>query len=228
MQYAGHDQKKLNADQFETLLKKMEQYQPSLLPLLREFKEEDFIANSPKDFRPFLKCLAKNYSSSSLIHYDEEFLNMLVNIQSDPGHPLKVNDFKTIRENFPVLHDLLKNLNHELPKALIPVIKALVERCKIPFLDEKSKIPLEKPAHDLLQVPLSSPCACSRHTFGCFPKLKVISHRGCYVLDSKKAVEDIKCTKRSGRHSNLSPGLFTLSCIHGRFYADFFNCIIYV
>ena len=201
MLYIGRDQKKLTHGQFGTLIDNIKLYQPSLVPLFELFESDGYKEQCPDVFREFLDCISKNYPCSSILRYDEELFNILL---EEGPIANSLNKTLILRMQFPSLYKLKVAMNNSLPEELLPILKELVRRAKIPF---------KTPQHDLSLA--GEPCPCTDFNFGFFPKFKNVSHRGNYVLDNENPRIPSKCTKKCGRHQNLSPGLFTISCVHG-------------
>jgi hypothetical protein len=99
----------------------------------------------------------------------------------------------------------LKSLTYDyLPrKSLIPVIEQLIEKSMAPFVHPEPG--LEKGISEEGEENILKELAY-------FPSLPKVGVRGVYKVDSRKAVG---CTKRSGGHPTLLPGIFTLYCPHG-------------
>ncbi|KAH3748704.1 hypothetical protein DPMN_183154 [Dreissena polymorpha] len=86
-----------------------------------------------------------------------------------------------------------------------PILRELVEKAKYPFRGS---------THELLSC--NDDCPCTGE--GRFPTLPKLFHRGSYVLDNKNKTSDSGCRQKGFSHPSLTPGLFTISCVHGICY----------
>jgi hypothetical protein len=118
----------------------------------------------------------------------------------------RMSDIVLIQKECPILGRVLQHFNWNTPEYLWPVFKELVEKAKYPF---------QCKPHDLENC--SDECPCSGE--GLFPKLPKMCHRGDYVLDNNNKSAESTCKKKGFSHPTLTPGIFTLSCIHG-------NCLL--
>lgn len=186
-------EKELTDKEMQLLQQKVGLYQPSLCPLLNLFLEEG-IKSSPPMFKDFIKVLASNYPVCGFLHYNENLFNTMENPTD-----FTTEEMVLLERETPVISTLLSNFCIFLK----PVFKELVSKAKAPFEGASHNIPC-----------CGETCEC--RGIGFFPNLRTISHRGTYVLDNKKRQNNGGCTKKRSSHPSLIPGLFTVSCIHGK------------
>ena len=182
-------------------------YQPCLLGLLNIFIEQGYVSKCPAAYSHFLQCLGSNYPVCGLVHNHPGFIDILKQITAGVDVTNSPDNLILIEQQFPVLSELFSTLQWEIPSCLKDIITELITRAEAPFNQRK-----------IHELPLCGDnCDCTG--IGYFPNLPKHCHRGEYVLDDKrKQKEEItgSCSKRSLAHKTLIPGLFTLSCVHGK------------
>ena len=194
-------------EEFRELQATLRLYQPCLLGLLQSFIDDGFVYKCPQTYSDFLRCLGSSSPVCGLIHNHPGFLDLLGNLADGVNVTCDPNSIILIEQQCPVLLQLLKDINWEIPDCLRDILKEVITKAQSPFIGRQ--------VHDLPTCDDS--CSCTG--IGYFPNLQKINHRGDYVLDDlKKKKQEISdnCTKNSPSHKTLSPGLFTLSCVHGK------------
>lgn len=116
-----------------------------------------------------------------------------------------------LQTEIPVLFDLLGCMA-QFPNSS-EVIEKLIEKSMAPFDTDSSKSDVEK-NEDIGEDILSE-----LSYFPCLPKVRV---RGLYKIDSQSR-RAVGCTKQSGGHPTLLPGIFTVYCPHGELTTSYID-----
>lgn len=187
----------LTRTEYDQLHVKLKKFQPSLVNLIESMYEDGF-EKAPEMYQDFFLLLSSNSPVCGYLHYDEEIFRIL-----SSNEQFKPSEMLLLKTETPVLAKFFEKIEWKISNLLWPVLKEVVTRAKNLFLREIHNIPLCTPD-----------CSCRGHGF--FPSLPVKAHRGAYSLDKEKKQHEGKCVKKSPRHPSLIPGLFTVSCIHGK------------
>ena len=195
----------VSREQVAELKRSLGLYQPVLLRLLNSFISEGYETKCPVVYADFLVCLGSDFPVCGLIHHHPGFVDMLRDVAAGIDVTTDPNNFILLEQQCPVLADLLHKLKWDISVYLRDIIGELIVKAEAPFINK-----------DIHDIPLcDDSCTCTGT--GYFPTLTKHSHRGDYILDDKKKEMAGGCTKRSSSHKTLTPGLFTLSCVHGKY-----------
>ncbi len=180
-----------------------------MLPLLRYIQNHIDLSlptvKCPSGWALFMSALASLSPVCGLVHPSDQLFNILRRIQSEDitrDITRDVSSMSILQTELPVLFDLLECVAHFPVQSMSPIIERLIEKSVAPFDANSSKSDVE--TDDIVENVL-----CELSYFPCLPKVRV---RGSYNVDSRRAVG---CTKQSGRHPTLLPGIFTVYCPHG-------------
>ncbi|XP_063427966.1 uncharacterized protein LOC134711349 isoform X2 [Mytilus trossulus] len=190
----------LDEKEYCQLQKLITTYQPAMTDILNDFWESGF-AKCPGIYCDLLSVLSSNYPVCGFLHDN----NRIFQIFSDWGFFFQNDDSVLLEQEVPLFFKLLKNLEWKIPEFMHPIMKELVVRAQSPFIGK---------IHNISEC--ESGCACGG--IGFFPTMPTLCHRGNYRIDKKKPRMETKCTKKRSTHPTLTPGLFTVSCIHGICY----------
>ena len=197
----------LDEGESKEMLTLIKLYQPCLHSFLNKLIEDGEI-KCPDLYKDFLYCLSSTYPVCGFIHYHEGLFDCLLACADNTNTCQSVEIIKLIEAQAPILSSLLRKLDWKIPEYLKGVIKEIIVKVKAPYI--------QGTAHSIPVCPES--CYCSGSGF--FPTLAKQCHRGDYVLDDKRKEKKSsipECSKKSPRHPTLTPGLFTVSCIHGSY-----------
>lgn len=171
--------------------------------------EEPWLENI---LRPFLDCETSKIPKvwKDLLH-DLTASTAAIGL-TDPGAEPNVVLRRVLQEE--ITTELLELLSAAVP-ALYAVIRAdllavSVLKPAIQHLLVAIEYVQGFTAQDLAAVPCSTTSVSDPETL---PKLPVLVTRGSYTMDKQRHKI---CTKKSMRHRTLTPGIFTVTCIHGR------------
>lgn len=174
-------------------------YQPCMAELLDDIEENQHDSYMcPKILKPLIRNLAKSSPVCALIEFNEYTHSIMGRLSdTDIVCVCSPKELMHLRESCPLISDLVQSVD-ELSASVKRVIKVMIRIACEPFLN--------RPAHAL---------GPARTTVGAeFPTLPELCCRGDYVLDSKTS--NTSCNKTFRGHPSLTPGLFTLSCPHGK------------
>ena len=200
-------------DKFLELNELVSANSPSMLPLLRYLQNIiDFslpTVKCPSEWTQFIRALASPSPVCGLVHPSENLFRILRRIpQEDITRDL--SGMSILQTELPVLFDLLGCVTHFPVQSMSPLLKKMIEKSMAPFAIEPSQSKLEKTDH------ISGNVLCELSYFPCLPKVRV---RGLYHVDSSSRGA-AGCTKQSGGHPTLLPGIFTVYCPHGELTAQ--------
>ena len=156
----------------------------------------------PSEWSELLSALASPSPVCGLVHPSEQLFAILRRIQSE-DITRDVSSMRVLQTEIPVLFDLLRCVAHFPVQSLFQVIEKLIEKSMAPFDAESSKS--DEKTSDVREDILRE-----LSYFHCLPKVRV---RGSYSVDSRRKA--VGCTKQSGGHPTLLPGIFTVYCPHG-------------
>ena len=154
----------------------------------------------PSEWAQLLSALASPSPVCRLIHPSEQLFGILRQLQSK-DITKDIQSMMILQTEVPILFDLLGHVNHIPVQCLSQLINELIEKSLAPFGIDSSKSDMAK--SDVINED------SELSYFPCLPKVRV---RGSYSIDSSRFVG---CTKQSGGHPTLLPGIFTVHCPHG-------------
>ena len=107
-----------------------------------------------------------------------------------------------LQENSPLFFDLFSSLN-DVPDSIRKILKEMVEKALAPYQNNEAPHPLPKAQNDQKD-----------HYFPSMPQLV---ERGKYQQDERgsRPLDCVKSSTSRKRHATLTPGLFTINCVHG-------------
>lgn len=204
----GFSGKGISKEEFFQLEELISANSPSILPLLKYMQNNtDFslpTVKCPSEWAHFLSSLASPSPVCGLVHPSEELFSILQRIQHE-DITRDLSCMRVLQREIPVLFDLLGSVAHFPMESLSQVFERLIEKSKAPFGAGSSESDVEK-TDDIS----GENVLCELSYFPCLPKIRV---RGSYHIDSQ--CRAVGCTKQSGGHPTLLPGIFTLYCPHG-------------
>ncbi len=153
----------------------------------------------------FIVAIGKNSPVCAIFHTDSRLIALCEKLLN--GYPIKKHpvEFQLLSDTCPLLFGFLCAVPSEhLPKELSPLLKQLLDIASSPFVTA--------------QATAEIPCSRAQEESGIafFPNHPMIRERGNYVLDKRSEPKSEFCTKRSGRHPTLLPGIFLVQCWHGK------------
>lgn len=175
------------------LLDEVRQKVPWLIPILEPLSGIKFKDVSPC-WRRLIKDVTANSSVTGMVGELHPSLQLLRSTSSITNFE-QIQQFKDL---IPCVYDVLKEDLSSITR-LTPLFDTMSS--KISYLITFAPHVLPLPAVDNKQL-------------DCVPYLKPICSRGLYAMD--KSVTAI-CNKKAPMHKTLTPGIFTISCIHGKF-----------
>lgn len=195
----------ISPKQFQDLKMKLKIFQPALLPLFQDLENSNHQSKCPNELKEFLKAIASNYPICQFLHYNKDLFDLLEKISEGYQFNKTSADSIFLLESCPVLARFLSGIPCDSP-IIKPLLIELIEVARSPYETTQS--------HNLEAC---NDCNCHNEKLGYFPTLPKMSHRGDYKQDAKNTASagETKCSKTGAKHPSLSPGLFTLSCIHG-------------
>lgn len=182
----------------DNLLELVATHEPWLTPILEKFYDSDL-----RSLSVVWKSLLRDLSSSSpaigLVDLHVTYGGMPV-LQSVSKHGLtNSNQLSALSNCAPFLYAVLRE-DVTYIKLLQPMICHMVQKIDLIM----SFQPHELPADD---------CTTTGTSIETLPQLPKITARGDYAMDRKNKYKI--CTKRAPKHRSLTPGIFTITCIHG-------------
>ena len=163
--------------------------------------EQTYKTSIPNGISNFFKCLAKASPVCSYLPPTEECFS-LVELLFKSGIKLNSSSMRSIYNKTPIFYNLLMAMGEltSLPLQWKPLIYKLIELSRKPFIgiNHVDEVANEDAAESM----------------SFFPSLPVIRKRGRYAMDKVK--DEKLCTKNYTSHKNLTAGIFTLYCIHGK------------
>lgn len=164
---------------------------PWLLPALTLFTDQQI----PAEWTLFFRDLSSSTSALALLSKPTESVLLLKSLLSEVITADKLSCLKTC---IPTLYKILRLDIHHNIICLKPIIEQIIKKAEI-LLSAKS--------HEL-------PAANASSSIALLPNLPVLNERGVYSLDR---VNKPVCTKNAPKFRSLTPGIFTLNCVHGSY-----------
>lgn len=176
------------------LLRCCEAEAPWLLPIL----ELNADLHIPAVWKTFLKDIASSTSALALVMAPLESITLLKSLLSSE---ITAEMLAGLNNYVPTMYKVLRH-----DAGLIGVLKPVIER-----IISKIEHILKYTQH---RLPPSLPLAKNDHLL--LPSLPVLTERGDYTMDKTKAPV---CTKNAPKHNSLTPGIFTVNCMHGKLFS---------
>jgi hypothetical protein len=107
-----------------------------------------------------------------------------------------------LHQSIPTLFDLLSPFE-KTPNYLMPIVTEIIRNVQQTF-----SIPIN----------ITNLSQGGESSLSFFPNLPKIRSRGTYSMDKVKVKGETLCTKKTGRHASLLPGIFTVFCPHGTYF----------
>ena len=197
--------KGISKEDFSELDELVSANSPSMLPLLRYIQNHIDptlpTVKCPNEWAQLLRALASPSPVCGLVHPSEQLFGVLRQLQSK-DITKDIQSMRLLQSEVPVL---LGRVNHIPLQPLSQLIEELIEKSLAPFGINSSKSDTGKP--DAVNEDILSELSY----FPCLPKVRV---RGSYSID-RHSSRFVGCTKQSGGHPTLLPGIFTVYCPHG-------------
>lgn len=178
---------------------------PSLSGVLKWMNDHELEATHPHIIS-LLSALNCNTPVCAIVHPDEELLGVLHELCTAAGAGVSADSSKMLilQMQCPLIFRVICTFQSDIPEPWKVLFKDLVEKATLPF--GGSPIPFQ--ACDV-QDGENGPLAY-------FPNLPLRRKRATFAQDLRTDKER-GCTKNSGRHPSLLPGIFTMFCQHGEF-----------
>ncbi|XP_070550905.1 uncharacterized protein [Ptychodera flava] len=212
-------EKPFSCEEYKTMIQLMKKndHLHSLTRFIDLISDQGRNLIAPREFSPFLQDLSKNSPTSAILQlpeqskakqYIKEVIHGLDIFSSENQRKLEI-----IQQDAPVIFDFLSGYGrtaYGVPREVRHLLRDVLLRARnsYAFSNNRTEDNIDYPA------PQEDPIAC----FPCLPK-----HRGkpVYSLDRTsdrhRRGEDA-CKKLSNKHPTLSPGIFTMHCMHGVCY----------
>ena len=144
------------------------------------------------EYKPLLSALSSNSAVCGTFGLSQTFLLKEL-LCIDEVTPQLMH---SIQRDIPLLFKLLSEIKH-VAKCLKPIIEEIIAIVETTFSAGPYKTELKTTENPL----------------AFFPNLPKLGERGSYKMDQSKGEQ--LCTKKSGHHPSLLPGIFTVFCPHG-------------
>ena len=190
------------------------------MAIFRYGDEAPVVAQCPHELQPLFRSVAKNYPASGML---------------DPSanRRLTLEEKQLLAEGFPALHEVAARSSWlRIPEKMLPLLRVLRRKsCAAAsctevgalLCDEVCKIVIIYMSMQMIQRAclslqlgdglIGSPHAEVDHVFmPAFPLLRGLLQ---FAADLENKKDGESCNKFARRHSQLTPGLFTVFCAHG-------------
>ncbi|XP_028394477.1 uncharacterized protein LOC114518672 [Dendronephthya gigantea] len=155
-----------------------------------------------KSLKRFIKDISCNTPICAILPLDEELRRVCDKIKRSVPVKEFPSDIELLQRKCPALFGIFSSLSDSFaPAEFIPLLTDLLNIADNAFKD------CEAPQDDSVVNPSS--------LLANFPSLKPVRGRGTYAADKGKQTFENPCTKKSGRHPTLLPGIFLIFCQHG-------------
>ncbi|XP_028409484.1 uncharacterized protein LOC114532096 [Dendronephthya gigantea] len=156
----------------------------------------------PIGISKFIKDISCNTPICAILPLDEELRRVCDKIKRSVPVKEFPSDMELLQRKCPALFGIFSSLSDSFaPAEFIPLLTDLLNIADNAFKDR------EAPQDDSVVNPSS--------LLANFPSLKPVRGRGTYAADKGKQTFENPCTKKSGRHPTLLPGIFLIFCQHG-------------
>lgn len=194
----------MNVNELNSLQSELHQSIPSLASFvdwcLEIYGNE---APFPNGIATFIKSISCNTPICAIFPPDEDLRRVCDNILSSVPVKEFPRDMEVFQKKCPSLFVLFSTLSESFaPEEFIPLLTELLKLADNAFED------CVPPPDDSVD----SPSSLLAH----FPSLLPVRGRGTYTTDRSSRVAENPCTKKSGRHPTLLPGIFLIFCQHGK------------
>lgn len=165
----------------------------------------------PTGISTFIKDISRNTPICAIFPPDKELRRVCASILRSSPIKEVPRDMAVLQQKCPSLFGFVSNLSESfVPIECIPLLTELLQLADNAFLD------FAAPSDD---SDLSPPSLLLH-----FPSLLPVRGRGTYTADRSNRVNENYCTKKSGRHPSLLPGIFLVFCQHGKCSSSY-SCI---
>lgn len=171
---------------------------PWLLPAMKLFADEHI----PSDWVMFFKDLASSTSALALVVDPPKSIPLLRRLLTSE---IDADILSGLKSFIPTLYKIIRN-DVRIITCVRPIIAHILTKID-PLLEFRP--------HNL------PPSMASTPVVSLLPNLPVLTERGVYTLD--KGNRSV-CSKKAPKHRTLTPGIFTVNCIHGIVYH--FNLVL--
>lgn len=168
-----------------------------LKPVLLEFNGVE-LSKLPSAWKQLMRDISASTPAIGLVDPTKDISVICQQLIDDP---VSASLLAEVKAAIPTIYNLLR-----VDICVVKLIKPLLLHLR----EKVSQIMSYQP-HSLPDIPQAESSAEKKpHTL---PRLPQLHQRGSYELDRKKKVT--VCTKKAPKHRTLTPGIFTISCMHG-------------
>ena len=161
------------------------------------------LTDTPLCWSKLLKDLGANTPASGLFDLSQQTNVKIISDIIEKGIKSS-DDFKTLSTVCPALYNVLhQDISEKVLNAVRPMMKHVISRALVAFNHEMH---IREMASD------------DWSNEGEFPLLPVKYKRGSFAKDKTSQKIDRVCDKKMAKHKSLSPGIFTVSCSHGKLF----------
>lgn len=187
----------------ETFISLVTEHAPWLKMAVELFKDMD-MSEIPKPWQSFFYDIGSNSPTIGLIDPSTNAIKILQTIIENDG----ITDTESLTQLSTTIPTIYAVVRHDILniRYIIPVLQKVVEQLKL--------------IEDIQPHDRSSLVSVMYDTLPCLPQLYA---RGSFHQD--KLTKDKICYKKSNSRTSLTPGIFTVSCPHGKRLATFIEMI---